>query len=236
MDFDVLSGKLVATCQRNDGSDIGVLVEINPLTGNGTEIGPLGCDRSTDISFRHSDNVLFGALFGGCPFGLNTINVNTGSANFLGSFSLSGCCGNGMAFSIADVLFTANDIALDILDQSDGSVISSIILSYPPPADDFPRINAMDVNPTTGVMFASVVEGNGQQGTNVNFLATVDLDSGVVTIIDETADGLDAIAFAEEVDFTRPIPTLSEIGLIASALVLFAAAIFTLRRRKAHQS
>lgn len=235
MDFDVQTQTLVAACERNDGSNIGVLVEINPFTGVGTEIGPLGCNISTDISFRPSDNDLFGSLFGGpCPgFGLAEISVNTGNALFLGDFvGVLGCCGSGMAFSLADVLYLATDTALHDVNQTTGVATPLINLTYLPPADSFPRANAMDVHPVTGVMYASVVEGGNEFGPRTNFLATVNLSSGVVTVIGETQDGLDAIAFVGEVDFTRPIPALSEIGLIAAALVLFAAAIFALHRRR----
>jgi len=244
MDFDVQTERLIAACQRNDGSDIGVLVEINPLTGQGTEIGPLGCDTSTDISFRHSDNTLFGALsddelMGFCPnFGLANINADTGNTSFLGALQPRiGCCGYGMAFSLSDTLFLGEDVALYTVNQSDGSLTQLLNLTYLPPADNIPRTNAMDLNPATGVMFASVVEGGGQLGGRTNFLATVNLNSGVVTVIGETQTGLDAIAFVGDVDLTRPIPALSEIGLITAALVLFAAAIFALRRRqRAYQS
>jgi hypothetical protein len=175
---------------------------------------------------------------GFCPsFGLTAINASTGDTNILGELEPRiGCCGNGMAFSQGDTLFLADDSDIYSVDQTTGGLTPLIGLTYLPPADNLPRANAMDVDPLTGVMYASVVEGGSEIGPRVNFLATVNLESGIVTVIGETQGGLDAIAFAGKVDLTRPIPALSEIGLIAAALVLFAAAIIAFRRRIAHRA
>ena len=73
MDFDSSSGTLYATGERSDGSDIMVFITIDPFTGIGAEIGPTGLPPEgseftimTDLSFRESDNKLFGYTFTNC--------------------------------------------------------------------------------------------------------------------------------------------------------------------------
>ena len=88
----------------------------------------------------------------------------------------------------------------------------------------------MAFNPGTGVLFASIVNGGGEFPVREHFIGTVDTSSGDVTIIGPTVDGLDAIAF-RPLPVVNNIPTLSEIGLLVMALVLFAGSMFILIRR-----
>jgi len=165
LDYDPVADKLYATCQRNDGSDIGVLIDIDPTTGQGAEIGPLSCNASTDIAIRNGDRTLFGALFN-CSegnFGLALINKNTGNSNFLGDFDQEdGCCGNGMAFSLTDTLYLADDISLYIVNQSNGNLITVTNVLYPGSLVNTPRINAMDLDTSTGEMFVIIVNGGSE--------------------------------------------------------------------------
>lgn len=63
MDFHA-DGRLFATCERADGSDLPVLVEIDPDTGAGIEVGPTGnCAVWSDVSFRNGDDTLFATGF-----------------------------------------------------------------------------------------------------------------------------------------------------------------------------
>ena len=55
------------------------------------------------------------------------------------------------------------------------------------------RLNAMDYEPDTGVLYASV--NAGFRGSGPNFLATVDPNTGVVTNVGQSVNGLDAIAW-----------------------------------------
>lgn len=206
----------------------------------GTEINTLGCDSSTDISYRNSDNQFFGALFDDeqaadlCGFGLYTINPVAGNSNFLGGFNANECCGNGMAFSPNDVLYLiAGDFGppntLYTVNQMTGNSTPVTAVTYPNNLDEDARANAMEFLPNTGTAFISIVTGEGKSGTNQNFLGTVDLNSGNIVVLGSLPDGIDALAFAPAV--ARPIPTLSEYGVVISAIALLAGALYFLRRR-----
>ena len=197
MDF-AADGTLYATGQRADGTH--VLMTINTTTGVGTEVGPTGVeglgygDTASDISFRNSDDVLYAYLESGD--GLGTISTVTGAAVALGP-TMVACCGNGMAFSPGDTLYHGNEFELHTLDQTTGAATLVTALVWSPPMDDFPRPNAMDYDPDTGVLYASLNDGYG--GAPENHLGTIDTTTGVVTVIGATVDGLDAIAFAPPV-------------------------------------
>jgi hypothetical protein len=194
MDFDA-SGTLYAVGRRPAGN-VSVLLTINTTTGAGTEVGPTGIlnlgfgDSVSDISFRNSDGALYAYLEAGD--GLGTINKSTGAITALGSSGVD-CCGNGIAFSSGDVLFHTNENDLHTLDQVTGQATVVAPMVFPAPPDDFPRINAMDYQPGTGILFGSLLRGFGS--TRVSYLVTVDTSNGVVTIIGQTVTLLDAIAF-----------------------------------------
>jgi hypothetical protein len=207
MDFDA-SGSLFATGERSDGSNTHVLLTIDPDTGEGTEVGPTGVEglgfrTVAGLSFRNCDGALYAYLEAGD--GLGTINPSTGGATALGPTNVSGW-GNGIAFSSDDTLYHANQEALHTLNQSTGDATVVAPMDFPPAAADFPRINAMDLQPGTGTLFASLNNGEGWVPEHENFLATVDTGTGVVTMIGSTVDGLDAIAFAPPPPPT-PTPT-----------------------------
>lgn len=194
MDFDA-TGTLYAVGRR-PGNRVSVLITINTATGAGTEVGPTGVERLdfgdsvADISFRNSDGVLYAYLEAGD--GLGIINKTTGAATALGSTDTS-CCGNGMAFSPADVLFHSNDEAFHTLNQLTG--VSTIIapMGFPALPDDFLRINGMDFQPGTNVLFGSLLSGSGS--SRQSYLVTVNTSTGVITLIGQTVAGLDALAF-----------------------------------------
>ncbi len=191
MDFDA-SGVLYANAERNDGSNTNVLIRIDPATGAGGEVGPTGVsglgfgDHFSDVSFRPGDNALYGYIEGSDALG--TINTSTGAAALVGPTGVA-CCGNGIAFSPGGVLFHANQANLNTLDQSTGTATLVMPLGFPP-LGLFPRVNAMDSRPVTGVMYAAV-----RDNTPRNYLATVDTSTGAVSIIGASIAGLDAIAW-----------------------------------------
>ncbi len=201
MDFDESSGILYATCERNDGSDTHVLITIDPETGIGTEVGPTGVesldglfqgsDTAPDISFRNSDNTLFAYTFPGD--GLATINLSTGAMTQLGwpsGQSVPGGGGFGIAFSPSDVLFLAVNDVLMTLDHTTSAATAASSIGF---SGGESRINAMDFEPETGTLFASVKTGFGPTATST--LVTVDTTMGVVTTLGSTVSGLDALAF-----------------------------------------
>lgn len=194
MAFDA-SGTLYAVGRRPSDS-VNVFLTINTTTGAGTEIGPTGVETLgfgnsvSDISFRGSDGALYAYLEAGD--GLGRIDKSTGVATALGSTRIS-CCGNGMAFSPDHVLFHSNEDSLHTLNQVTGEATVVAPMSFPISSNDFPRINGMDFQPGTGILFGSL--NTNTTAGRVNYLVTVDTTTGVVTIIGTTITGLDALAF-----------------------------------------
>ncbi len=221
-DFSPL-GTLYATCFSSSGAH--VLITIDTTTGAGMEIGtgtgvgadpsacvspfpsPLNCFTTvSDISFRNSEGALFAYLRGTVFLdSLATIDIATGTATLKEFPTVTFGIGNGIAFSPGDELFHADEFLLNTLNQGSGTVVpGGVPLMFPaiecpnqfPPNFDC-RVNAMDFDPLTEMLFASV---NHKVGSVVeNFLATIETKGGTkgdVTIIDPTVDGMDAIAFA----------------------------------------
>lgn len=242
MSFDAL-GNLFATCERSDGSDTTVLVQIDISTGAGTEVGAAGnCDNWTDVSFRNSDNELFASGFRCGPPGyqLTTISTGTGLSTIVGPLNNLHCCGGGLAYSVEDTLYFLDGedpdeppaSTLYTVNQDTGDATVTTNVTYPPGLNRGPRSNAMAFNQGTGVLYLSVVHGGGNIGPpRENFLGILNIDTGVATILGPTANGLDAIAFTPVI--TRNVPTLSEWGLIAMAGVLGLIGLIAIRRRKA---
>jgi len=227
MDF-AADGTLYATAERADGTDTPVLITIAIVTGAGTEVGPTGMTGAIgDISFR-SDGVLFAFDAMGANHQLYTVDTTTGAAALVGATGLSFSGGNGIAFSPADVLYHSNRENVHTLNQATGAATVLGAPVYSPPADDDPRMNAKDYRPGTGILFASLNDGDGE--IIENYLATLDTATLVVTIIGPTVDGLDAIAFAPP---PRPtgVPTLSQWGMIGMGLLFAAFLIWTVSRR-----
>lgn len=209
LDFDPITGVLYATGVQVDGTTQTLsLITIDPCTGLVTSqediSGDIGAtDTITDISFR-SDGVLFAYYVDAnqAPVGkLATITTATGDTDDLGDSDLVNYLGNGMAFSLADVLYlaadannaTPPDVELFYLDQDDGESHKIDDLTFNPPiATGYRSVNAMDTEPGTGILFA--VE-------NLDTLTTVDPSDGDVTFIGYFNEGdysiyISAIAFA----------------------------------------
>jgi len=202
MDFNTSDGTMYATCERLGTSTI-VLVTIDLITGIATEVGPSPHTfggQIADLSFRNSDDKLYAYLEPGD--GLGTVDIVTGAVTALGTTGVF-CCGNGMAFTPPDILWHANSDTVGIpstttlgtLDQVSGLQTDGPDLIFSPPMDAAKKINAMDWDDSTGTMFGSCNDKTGPSDPPENHLCTVDLGSGVVTVIGPTVDGLDAIAF-----------------------------------------
>jgi hypothetical protein len=146
----------------------------------------------------------------GC-YSLGTIDQTTGEMISIGSTNT--CApGNGMAFSAGDVLYFTDAYdeiqelnapervpgpgptnMLYVLNQATGSASPVAELTYPPDSVFNPRINAMETDPESGVLFAAVNDGFGGEGPN--YLGTIDILTGEVTLLGESAPGLSALAF-----------------------------------------
>jgi len=214
MDFDPLTGALYAVGKRlSDG--VYVLLTIDPLTGNGAEVGPLvntvgGGGGHFDLSFRNADGGLFLTALSpaGC-ISLFRIELATGLATEVGSTTT--CApGNAIGFDWGDMLYhTDNTIPLGgsgtqhVLDQALGVATPLNALTYLGfPALSNPRTNAMDFDPATGTGYVGVNDGNGGMGPN--YLARIDPATGEVQHIGPTLSGLDTIAWKSECDDEDP--------------------------------
>ena len=214
MDFDPNTGVLYAVGERNDGSNVSVLITIDVSTGAGTEVAALNGgaahffgDAYSDISFR-SDGALYAYLEP--SDGLGAIDIGTGALAQIDFTGISGA-GNGIAFSSGDVLYHANEVALHSLDQFTAAASQIALLTFPP-LQTFPRVNAMDFDPASGTLYAAV------RRDFANYLATIDPVTGLVTQIGASQNGLDALAV-----FTVPEP---------GALALLALGALALARRR----
>jgi uncharacterized repeat protein (TIGR01451 family) len=179
------------------------LLTINPTTGAGAAIGPTGLGGSfQDLAFRPSD----GALFGFSGGDIYTLNTATGTATLVGSTGFL-TSGHGLAFSPTNVLY---NIAADVLysiNQSTGAaaIVSTLNFSAFPVGSN--RVNGMQFDPLTGTLWASVTQGSG-----INFLGTIDINTGVVTPVGPSVAGLDAIAVLRGVNNTVTASGGSEVN------------------------
>ena len=91
---------------------------------------------------------------------------------------------------------TADGDELDSLNQCTGAHTLVISLTYDPAFGGAAesRANGMKFDPSTGTLYASVV--NGDNPSQVWSLGTMNISTGAVTRIGKTVDGLDAIALS----------------------------------------
>jgi hypothetical protein len=163
------------------------LLRVNIATGAATVVGSTGVFAPCqDMDFRPSD----GKLFAYCGGSIFTVDLVTGLATFVGdtgNFPL----GNALAFSSSNILYSANESTLDIINQSDGSITSSIPLTYNPAFGGGPRANAMKFHPN-GTLYASIV--GSAQSAQKSGLGIVNTSTGVVTFVSPLVQGTDALA------------------------------------------
>jgi len=216
MDADP-SGRLYATGELNGKH---ILLIVDTATGAGTEVAQTGVKSNespdlkefktvTDISFSSGGTLYANFLKPAVQptsitnilqaESLGSINPLTGKASILGPTAIDK--GNALAFFDDNALFKAGR-KLYMLNVGTGEVTSEVGLTFPPlaGASGEPRINAMDVEPESGVLFVSV--NAGFRGAGPNYLATIDLatigtDPVNVNLVglDPTVTGLDALAF-----------------------------------------
>ena len=196
LDFD--AGGVLYGTGKDPATGLHTLITINPTNGVGSPVGTTdievltGDTQMSDISFRNADNVLHG--FTRPQDFLSTIALGSGAAAIIGPTGVPDCCGHGMGFDLPDTLWHAGELDSSFLNQAAGfatPVVGLSFVGFPPPIG-LHRVNALDANPCTGLMYASVADpvGGGQ-----NFLATFNPNTGVVTNIGPAANGLDAIAW-----------------------------------------
>ena len=235
-------GRLVASANADAGGDnIAVLIEINRNTGAGSLIGILGngsnpgeCGRMPDLAFSSDSDQLYGYSdnCNGDVEGLWLINPDNANATSVGPSGFTSG-GNGLAIrpgtsTIFGTPIDANGLITLNPVSGAGTVIPASVGNVPN------RINAMDFNPETGVLYGSFRDVNNIVGNGVeNYLVTINTLNGTTTVIGRTVLGLDAIVFVDESTVLTSIPTLSEWGLMAMAGLLGVVCLLAIRRRKA---
>ena len=183
--------------------------------------------NSNDMSFS-SGGTLYG-LFSNKPIPgitpriemLGTINPLTGSASVLlpegGVVPPPMEQGGAIAFSEDDVLYRAGE-SLSILNVGTGeaTLVKQLSFLNLPGGSGTPRINAMEMDPETGVMFAAVNTGNA--GGGPNYLATLETETGEVTLIDRLhmseADPVTGDTFVNGLAALAFVPEIAEAGSV----------------------
>lgn len=235
-------GRLIASANAdNDDDFIAVLIEINRDTGAGSLIGILGndnieneCARMPDIAYDSNRGQLFGYsdfCFGDTE-GLNLINPNNADVNFIGPSGFEDG-GNALAVRRTDSTIFGTPIDADGLITLNRNTGAGTVI--PASAGNVPNaINAMDFNPQSGVLFGSFKDfddiiGNGE---SESYLVTINTDNGVFTVVGQTVLGLDAIVFFDDGQLISNVPTLSEYGLIITAILLLIGSVLFLQRKR----
>jgi len=194
MDFDPSTGILYALCERPvvSATDVEVLITINLITGVGSEVGPTNSPAGSPfagMSFRNSDGAVYSLLDEGFAHDMYTVNIGTGQATDLSAGSI-GLTGNAVAFSPADTLYLASASSLIIVNQVTGGVVGTPVFN-----GNVNRINGMDFDPGTGVLWG--VHNQGTGGTNRS-LVTINVSNFALLTSVSLIDGMDAIAFLPE--------------------------------------
>jgi hypothetical protein len=185
----------------------------------------------TDISFRPSDLKLFGFSYPGQW--VAAVDIHNGTAtqlafeSKLGERGILANDGNGLAFLPGNLLVHAGsdgpdsdqaescapncESALHEINLATNQASTLVGLNFPvlPNIDNdlaVPRVNGMDFDPASGMLFASVIYKSSEAGPGNNFFATVDPATGNVNLIGATIRGMDAIAVEKEVQRFRDVP------------------------------
>ncbi len=177
--------RLFAVGRRAEGS---YLLNIDPCTGQGTEIGSTGLaagESVAELTYRKSDRTLFALI---APSNeLASVDTATGALTRLGTVSSGG---NGLASDSSGNLLHAAGSTLWRLNPA--SLVESAVapLTFSPTTDKAPSLTSLDFSPS-GTLLALVQES--QQ----DYLAEVDPASGTVTLLGATQPGLIALATAD---------------------------------------
>lgn len=186
--FDNATSNLWGVGEIMDGSNTTVFLALIAQNAFAAAFAtPVGSSAITDISFRHADDVLFGQTEDSDS--VLTINTGTGAGTVLPNGHGNGCCGHSLAFDFNDNLLVGSEGGISTVDQTTGIGGAITAFTFAAPLDNFPRPNAMDFHPITGVLFAHGVDDDGDSQ-----LVTIDPTGGGVTNVGPTQAGLDAIA------------------------------------------
>jgi len=230
-------GRLIGTARQ--GVDAGVLIQINPATGQGTLIGVLGsfnnpneCGRFPDLAYDNATDTLYatGSNCDNLSRAIFTIDPDTAEATLIGETGFGGG-GLGLAMRSDGTLFHSRLSGDDLsfytinLNTGAGTLIGTIDANIPP----VPRlnVNSMDFHPITGQLFGSSKEAD---APGPSYLVSINENLPSVSLVGQGVDCFDALVFATK---PEPIPALSTWGIMAVVVAFAVAGIFYIRKRRA---
>lgn len=201
LDFHPDNKRLFGVAKR-PGDGVDVLIDVNPATGAGSEIGPLlniaPAAGGLDLSFRPDGALFLSAILPGNNVAIYSVNQATGEAIQIGDTLASGS-GNGIAYGPGDRLHFGSGATLYEVDDTNGTTSSPAAIAYmgfPALAD--PRIAAIDFSAAYDLPFAAIDDGI--SGSGPNYLAYFDTSSSTVFNLGRTIDGLTALAWRPQRD------------------------------------
>ena len=232
-------GRIVASGRQ--GPDTSILIEINPVSGQGTLIGVIGdannpgeCGRVAGLTFDSATDTLYG-LGLKCGAGLDrvlfTINPDTAEPTVVGEVGFFGG-GNAIAIRQDGTLFaiawSGTDLSLYTLNRITGLGTLVGVMDTSGITPNGLGVNGLDFHPITQELFGSSTDGGDD---TTSYLVSINEDIPSLSVIGQTLDCFDGIVFGPAQ--ARSVPTLSEWGLIAMAGVLGIIGLLAIRRRKA---
>ncbi len=221
-------GRLVGSANDDDEEDIAVLIDINPFTGQGSLIGEIGndgsgsmtCGRAPGMTLDPNTNMLY-ATARRCDEDIDTafqsINTSTGQGTVIGPTGFD-FGGHGLARRDDGTLFSYNATTLITInpDTGQGTEVGGVLRRG--------TIGALDFHPVTGELYGIF------KSRSESTLIIVDTETGDFTELGALPDCADGLVFGQIQP--RPIPTLSQWGLIAMAGVLGIIGLLAIRRRQ----
>lgn len=229
---------LAAGIQDNETS---ILVEINPVTGEGSLIGVIGnfnnpneCARIAGLTYDSVTDTLYGlARFcsGDLDRPLVTINTETAEMTPIGEVGFRGG-GSGLAIRNDGTLFassTSNTVfSLFTLNRNTGASTLVGTMQTNGVTNGGVVVGGLAFHPITQELFAS--SNNAEVGLTDSYLFTVDESvPPSFNVQGQTVNCFDGIVFGEA---ASNVPTLSQWGLIAMAGILGLVGFIVIRKRQ----
>lgn len=196
------------------GKDSGtsVFFTIHCTTAKATIIGNTGLGNAnvSDIDFDSLGRLFAYVVTSGHAndeFGI--IDPDTGIYTSVSMSGILSDSGNGLGSTPFpdDMLYQAGDSLIHTLNKTTGAVANGSALVFP--VNDGPRINAMDADPFTNIMYVSINDGSG------HFVGTLNINNGNVAFLNamppEAPDRLDGLTVNrryEECDPSAATPVL----------------------------
>lgn len=238
IDFDA-SGNMYGVGQRLNPIDVldrtPVLLRIDPNTGAGTQVAAITLASNglnlnppiQDISFRNSDGALFAYVTGDTY----VINKATGVATLVGNSGIAAPPqGGATAFTPTDALVTVSQTLVLTTNQTTGRLLNPPGFTTYPEASSY--ATGMDFDNTTGKLWATVTIDPPDLLHGVNYLANIDLATGIVTRVGalEGDLGFQGLTVAPSPAAVVPEPGSALVGLLAIGICF--TGLFSRNRRE----